>query len=67
MNAELSNGVPVAANDRGSGAGANFGIPVDADAAVMVYAATPRGRWVQFAVAASAVPRKAEKAPSWPA
>jgi hypothetical protein len=67
VNAEVSSGVLVAANDRGSGAGANLGIPVDADAVVMVYAATPRGRWVQFAIAASSVSRKVEKAPSWPA
>jgi hypothetical protein len=66
VNAEASRDVLVAANDRGPKAGANVAIPVDTDAAVMVYAATPRGRWVQFAIAASSVSREVEKAPAWP-
>lgn len=60
----LSCGIPDAVNDRGAGVVASFGLPVEFDAAVMVQAASPRGRWVQFAIPASSPSSEIQKPPT---
>jgi hypothetical protein len=50
--------IPEAVNDRGAGVVAIFGLPVDFDPAVMIHAASPRGRRMQFAIPASSASRE---------
>lgn len=60
---QLPNRIPDAVNDRGAGMAASIGLRVDFDAAVMIYAASPRGHWVQFAIPASSASDEVRKAP----
>ena len=48
MSAEISCAILIAANDRCGGAGSSFATPKDVDAAVMVYAPSPRGSYFEF-------------------
>jgi hypothetical protein len=56
MTVEISCSVLVAANDRGAGTRVALGMVVDVEAAVMVYAATPRGRYFEFTAHANLAP-----------
>jgi hypothetical protein len=48
MAAEISCDILVAANDLGAGTRVALAMVVDVEAAVTIYAATPRGRYFEF-------------------